>query len=97
MWLNFDDFYRDMYKSYLKHIEEFWEKQTTIDRIDNNWDYSKENCKRSTMKEQNNNKRNNILIWDICLKHRCEIDWYSYWKISLRMKKWLSYYEAISY
>jgi len=57
-WKNFEDFKNDMYESYLKHCEEFWEKQTTIDRIDVNWNYNKENCKWSTLNEQWNNKRN---------------------------------------
>jgi hypothetical protein len=34
----------------------------SIDRIDNNLGYSKENCKWSTNKEQTRNKRNNRLI-----------------------------------
>jgi hypothetical protein len=46
-----------MYESYIKHCEEFWKRQTTIDRIDVNWDYCKENCKRSTYLEQNRNRR----------------------------------------
>jgi len=38
---------------------------STIDRIDNNWDYNKKNCRRATRKEQSNNTRNNeiIKIW----------------------------------
>jgi hypothetical protein len=32
----------------------------SLDRIDNNKDYYKENCKWSTPKEQANNRRNNI-------------------------------------
>ena len=47
-----------MYESYLEHCNQYWERQTTIDRIDVDWDYCKENCKRSTFDEQNHNKRN---------------------------------------
>ena len=49
-WKNFEEFYRDMWNKPSKHH--------TIERIDNNWDYCKENCKRATMKEQSINKRN---------------------------------------
>lgn len=58
----FEEFRDDMYESYLKHVEEYWWKQTTIDRIDVNWNYCKENCRRSTQKEQSNNRRNNHVI-----------------------------------
>ena len=34
-------------------------KGLSIDRINNDLGYSKENCKWATSKEQNNNKRNN--------------------------------------
>lgn len=60
LWKTFEEFRDDMYESYLKHCEKFGERQTTIDRIDNNWDYCKDNCKRSTYAEQNSNKRNII-------------------------------------
>lgn len=53
LWKSFEEFYQDM-----------WERPLwlSIDRIDNNWNYCKENCKRSTKKEQNNNARTNRFI-----------------------------------
>lgn len=56
LWENYWEFKKDMYDSYLKHVEEFWEKDTTIDRIDVDENYCKENCKWSTKKEQSNNR-----------------------------------------
>ena len=56
-WLTFENFKDDMYDSYLKHIERYGEKQTTIDRINSLGNYEPSNCRWATYKEQNNNKR----------------------------------------
>jgi len=54
-WLDFVNFKNDMYDSYLKHCEDFGEKQTSIDRKDNEGNYCKENCRWATAKEQSAN------------------------------------------
>lgn len=61
-WSNFINFKNDMLKKYNKHVELFGEKNTQIDRINNNKNYYKENCCWSTRKEQNRNKRTNRWI-----------------------------------
>jgi hypothetical protein len=55
-WLNFEKFKKDMYKSYTKHCEKFGEKDTTIDRIKNTGNYTKNNCRWATWELQFRNK-----------------------------------------
>lgn len=56
----FEWFYEDMRDSYTKHVAEHWEKQTTLDRVDGNWNYSKENCRWATYIQQNSNRKNSF-------------------------------------
>lgn len=53
-WKNAKEFYRDMKDGYRQGL--------TLDRINNNGNYSKANCRWATWKEQNNNRRTNRII-----------------------------------
>lgn len=55
---SFENFYEDMHESFDKHVEKFGEKDTTLDRIDVNGNYCKENCRWETRFVQSINKRN---------------------------------------
>lgn len=52
-WLDFNNFYNDMYLSYNENLE--------LDRIDNNKGYYKENCRWATIKINQRNKRSTKL------------------------------------
>jgi len=61
-WKYFEYFCIDMIYSYQQHVEEYGEKNTTLDRIDYNGNYELSNCKWATIIEQVNNRRNTIRL-----------------------------------
>lgn len=77
-----------MYESYLDHVKEYWEKNTTIDRINPSWNYCKENCRRATIKEQNYNKRTTV---------KAIIDWKEMNSWDVMEMLWVSRHTAITY
>lgn len=83
IWDSFEDFYRDMGESYEKHVKEFGEKQTTLDRIDVNWDYCKENCRWATWAEQ---------MWNLQKNRKWEYKWVKY-PSTMALLRWLGVVE----
>jgi hypothetical protein len=92
LWTSFEHFRDDMYDSYLKHVDEFGEKQTTIDRIDGNIGYCFYNCRWATIQEQNNNTNSNVIInyngENGCISYWARIFGFTSRGLAYRLKKY---------
>lgn len=93
-WKSFEEFMNDML--------EWYNDTLTIDRIDVNWDYCKDNCRWATQKQQVNNTRRNVkynwkwillTIPEIIEKENLNIDNRIVW---WRLKHWWDLDRAIT-
>ncbi len=68
-----------------------WKEGLTIDRMDSNGDYTPDNCKWSTQKEQQNNRRDTIMFTyqgkTLLLHFWCDEYQIPYQRVVQRMKK----------
>lgn len=71
-------------QSYLNFLSDMGERPegTTLDRIDNNKGYEKKNCRWTTIKTQNNNKRNNQIY-----KSRTVFEWADFLNLNVKTIK----------
>lgn len=58
--IDYNSFYNDMYESYVQKCAEIWERYVSIERNDNNKNYSKNNCIRIHVNDQSKNKWSNV-------------------------------------
>lgn len=99
-WRSFADFEQDMKDDYWEHVSKHGKNNTTIERIDNDGDYSKKNCKWTTRREQlRNTSRNRFIEFDG--KKLCIADWanligHTSAAIDIRIKKGRALAEVLS-
>lgn len=63
-----------MLASYLAHVEDYGVKKTSLDRIDNNGHYSKENCRWATQEVQARNSSTAHMV-EYQGRTQCVKDW----------------------
>ena len=78
-WERFEEFHEDM--------KEWYSDELTIERINNNWNYSKENCRWATRKEQARNRSTNVLYKWKCISQWCEELGISRFKLNKKISK----------
>lgn len=66
------------FENFLKDVGEKPSKDHTLDRIDTNGNYEKNNVRWATRSEQSRNKRSNIKIEDLILKDWCALRKFNY-------------------
>jgi hypothetical protein len=79
-WLKFENFFRDMWPTYKEWL--------TIDRINNDWNYCKDNCKRETIVNQVRNRRVTVCFNWVPIAKIAEDTWIKYSIIYNMLRKW---------
>lgn len=92
LWKSFKEFYADMKDGYADDL--------SIDRIDNNGNYCKENCRWSNAREQSRNTRRNVFLTHNghtkTIAEWAEITKINYWTITMRIKRGWSHERALT-
>lgn len=97
---SFEEFYKDMNSQYFEHEKKYWELNTTIERIDSDWDYCKENCRWATRLEQGNNRSWGHYVeywWNKynTISAMCRELWLKYHRVRGRIKNWWDIASAV--
>jgi len=81
-------------------LENGYSDDLTLERTDNSGDYTPDNCKWATWKEQAGNRRDSIRVQyggeNMCLKHACELAGTSYTMVKKRMGRGWDFERAIT-
>lgn len=83
-WKSFEEFYRDMWDVYNNKLEIISEIDITIERINNDWNYCKDNCTFIPRKDQLKNQqrhKSKMFTWYKLYKEKWwEMTYLQYWK-----------------
>lgn len=89
-WNSFEEFYKDMWTTYKEWL--------SLDRVDNNKNYSKQNCRWVDMNRQQRNRNNNRMYKWKCLEEWIEEKWLNRNTVRTRIYRlWWSMEKALEF